>query len=259
MSDEITETAKAAQEIAKTARKGIEATEKLGKFVSRITNEPLETIMGIINDKLLFTRWNRRLRLMDRADEILKERHVEGSIRVVPPKLALPIIENASLEEDDELQDLWATLLASALDPNFGGNIRSAFIDIIKQLEVFDVHLLKVIYDDYKIWDDSCINSIGGHRYSPTSHPVFQWHINIKLPDLEPRAYENSIDNLIRVRCIDSYVEDKTIITGEHSYSPTYAGVTVHHHYESLCMTALGVDFVEACIGRKVNAEDGAT
>ena len=36
MPDEITESAKAVQETAKTVRTGIEATQQLGKFVSRI-------------------------------------------------------------------------------------------------------------------------------------------------------------------------------------------------------------------------------
>ena len=38
MDNEITESAKAVQEVAKTTRVGIEATQKLGGFVSRIIN-----------------------------------------------------------------------------------------------------------------------------------------------------------------------------------------------------------------------------
>src|SRR2546423_1007898 len=148
MNNEIEESAKAVQEVAKATRTGIEATQQLGGFVSRIINEPIETVVEILNDKLKFMRAERQLRLADRWLETLKERKIQGALRIVPPKLALPIIENASLEEDDELQDLWANLLASAVDPNYNGQIRSAFIDIIKQLEVVDVHILDVMFKE---------------------------------------------------------------------------------------------------------------
>ncbi len=71
MFDEVTEAAKAVQETAKTARSGIEATQALGRFVSRITTEPLETVMGILNDKLQFVRWERKLRLAERGGRYL--------------------------------------------------------------------------------------------------------------------------------------------------------------------------------------------
>src|SRR5437588_10453696 len=99
MNEEISETAKAIQEVAKTTKAGIEATEKLGGFVSRITDEPLATINGIFSDRLRFIRWERQLRLYDRELEILRERGIENRTRTVPPKLALPIVEYASLEE----------------------------------------------------------------------------------------------------------------------------------------------------------------
>jgi hypothetical protein len=44
MNSEIEESAKAVQEVAKTARTGIEATEKPGEFLARVTNESEDTI-----------------------------------------------------------------------------------------------------------------------------------------------------------------------------------------------------------------------
>jgi hypothetical protein len=154
MNNEIEESAKAVQEVAKATRTGIEATRQLGGFVSRIINEPVEAVVGIFTDRLQFIRAERQLRLTNRWLEILKERNIQGALRIVPPKFALPIIENASLEEDDELQDLWANLLASAVDPNFKGEMRAAFIDIIRQLEVADVHILDFMFKEARREDD---------------------------------------------------------------------------------------------------------
>lgn len=248
MPDEITESAKAVQETAKTVRTGIEATQQLGKFVSRITTEPLETVMGILNDKLQFMRWERKLRLAERGREILRQRGIEGPIRPIPYKLALPIIEHASLEDNDELQDLWANLLASAVDPKFDGLIRAAYIDIIRQLEVVDVHLLNVVYESYKGWLDESLRTAiqKDYYFSPINYAVGKIDITERL-GIGFAAYENSVDNLMRVRCLTSYVADETIDT-EVNTVPNYADVTVDYRYEFICITSLGVSFVEACI-----------
>lgn len=57
--DEVSESAKAVQEVAKTTRVGIEATTKLGGFVARVINEPIEQVTGILSDRLRFMRWQR--------------------------------------------------------------------------------------------------------------------------------------------------------------------------------------------------------
>lgn len=185
---------------------------------------------------------------------MLKERGLEsqfnnGQLNIVPPKLALPIIENASLEEDDELQDLWATLLTSALDPNFEGTLRAAFIDIIKQVEAIDVHILNFIYESYKESLKYLLSSNESY-HSPTIFPVSKSSITEKL-GIDSSAYENSIDNLIRLRCIASYVESKIIESESTQYRNLtfYNDVTHDYRYDSVCMTSFGVSFLEACIG----------
>lgn len=240
MSDEISETARAVQEVAKVTKAGVEATARLGGFVSEITKEPLETITGIFSDRLRFMRWERQLRLYDREMEILRQRGIEGNTRTVPPKLALPIIENASLEEDNELQDLWAQLLASALDPAFKGRLRTAFIDIIKQLDVTDVHILNTIYaemvrpdagDDYRAYLAKTL--IGPN--------LIVSKLNIAL-----EVYENSIDNLLRLRLVSSNVEFQRYSANE-SYAGARGDLINHRDYDLVSLTPLGLSLLEAC------------
>lgn len=244
MSEEISESAKAVQEVAKATRVGLEATTKLGGFVARVINEPLEQVTGILSDRLRFMRWERQLRLRDRMIENIRERGLEGQfnngeLNTVPPKLALPIIENASLEEDDELQDLWANLLASALDPNFSGKIRTAYIDIIKQLEVVDIHVMNLIYQSYKRWCGDNYNLDDDEQStSPTVYSVAQMTIRDAI-GLGRNAYENSIDNLIRVRCVAPFVEEQG--------NDADIDNTIDYRYYEVCITSFGVGFVEAC------------
>jgi hypothetical protein len=246
MSDEITESAKATQEIAKTTGKAIEAAEKMGSFISRIIGEPLDAISGMVTDRLRFMRWERQTRFVDRYWEIINRRQLAVLPGVAPPKLVLPIIEHASLEENNELQDLWANLLASIVDPKFSEKIRTAYIDILKELEVIDVHVLNFIYKQASLYAPSTIST-------PMDYPVLRITIASEL-QIDPIAYETSIDNLIRVRCTASFVEAKNIKTSTYDHNEYYENVTTDHRYDVVCLTSLGLGFVEACIS---NVDEG--
>lgn len=241
MSDEISETAKAAQELAKTASKSLEVAEKLGAFVAKVLGEPIETAAGVLGDKLKFMRWERQNRLIDRVHEINHKRGLEGKEIPVPPKLAIPIIENASLEEDDQLQDLWARLISSAQDKGSVGSVRSAFIDIIKQLEVIDVRVLNAIFDGY-------LNAVGEKLLFAQSpgNVVFSKNNIMNALKIDGQEYEDSIDNLMRVRCVRSEVKVMTSmnIGGE--------SATIDKGYDSICLTSLGVNFVVSCVKEKI-------
>jgi hypothetical protein len=60
---------KAIQAIAKTTEKGIEAATKVGGFLAKFISGPLEQGIGIFEDKLRYLRWERRERLMKRAED----------------------------------------------------------------------------------------------------------------------------------------------------------------------------------------------
>ena len=75
------ENSKAIEEIAKTAGKCIDASREFGGFISRFIQGPLEEAMGIFEDKLKYMRWERQVRLMERASEFLRERGIEKITR----------------------------------------------------------------------------------------------------------------------------------------------------------------------------------
>ncbi|WAK03760.1 Abi-alpha family protein [Methylobacter sp. YRD-M1] len=144
--DQISETAKAVQEVAKTTVKAIDAGEKFGGFISRFISGPLEQGMGIFEDKLKYMRWERQVRLMQRADQLLKEIGLDKPTRTIPLKLAVPLLEAASLEDDDFLQDLWAQLLVNAVNCASGISLQRAYIAMLEQLTPLEAALLEKIY-----------------------------------------------------------------------------------------------------------------
>jgi hypothetical protein len=246
MDSEITEMAKATQEIAKTARSGIEAAQGFGGFLSRVLGEPIETAVGMLSDKLKFIRFERGMRLAARYNEIMAQRGLNSDYQSVPPKLALPIIEQATIEEDDELQDLWANLLASAHDPALNGIVRTAFVDILKQMEAVDVHILNFVYTyilkinlpDAEKWQEDHGRDV---RLAPIKYSVRGAGVRSSL-QISDSIYECSVDNLIRLRCLAFYVED-IYLPG--SLAAETASL-VHDHNE-ITITSLGWNFVRAC------------
>src|SRR5713226_5859482 len=88
MNNEIAEIAKAAQEVAKTTRTGIEAAHGFGAFLARVFGEPIETAVGMISDKLRFVRVERVMRLATRYSEIMSQRGISSEQQAVSPKIA---------------------------------------------------------------------------------------------------------------------------------------------------------------------------
>jgi len=248
MTEDVVETAKAVQEVAKTTSKAIAATERLGGFVAKTIGEPLQTTINILNDQLKFIRWQRQVRLVDRWQEVLRSRRIEGKARIISPQLALPIIANASFEEDDFLQDLWVSLLVSAMDPDCEMP-RSAYIDIIKQLLPLDVRILKILYDKHDPQKDkdsaeyvkkyiSSKYKPGMEYVSPSRIPVDVNNVISAISGLNREIYEIAIDNLVRVGCVSLFRDIWVRFHGDEKRIS---------NYDQVAITALGVKFVEAC------------
>ncbi|TQV65819.1 DUF4393 domain-containing protein [Exilibacterium tricleocarpae] len=144
--ESIKETAKATQEVAKTASKAIDAGREMGGFVSRFISGPLEQGVGIIEDKLKYIRWERQQRLIRRAEEFLKNKGLPNPDNPIPLKNAVPLLEYATLEEDDDLQDLWAYLLVNGSNISTGINIERSFIEILSQISSLEARILKAVY-----------------------------------------------------------------------------------------------------------------
>jgi hypothetical protein len=115
MSDPITESAKATQEVAKGSAKALEAAEGLGGWLDRVFGEPIEhSVKSIWTNKIrersiagAIHSWERLELLLRKTEERLRKQGVK-EFRFVPPKLALPLLQNATMEDVDDLHSLWS-------------------------------------------------------------------------------------------------------------------------------------------------------
>lgn len=141
MSDPSGGWAKAIQASAEFGGKVIDAARGLGGFIAG----PAAEVVGMVEDQLKVARFERRIRLMDRVDALMKERGMSGPTRQLPLAVGLPLLSYAAVEEDDELQDRWATLLTNAADADSGTEMRRAFVSMLADMTGLDVKCLVAI------------------------------------------------------------------------------------------------------------------
>lgn len=102
-----------------------------------------EDLLGIaIGDWLREKRKRNQERLKENTKRILEGRGVSPNQDAASPVLFIAVCEAAMDEDRPELQDIWARLLAAAVDPNRANQVRSNFIAIVKQLDPLDALVL---------------------------------------------------------------------------------------------------------------------
>lgn len=117
----------------------------LAKFVNFIIPWYVDEVW-IKQDNAKFKRFENANKLFIRAKKITE--WVSEELQEPPLKISMPLIENASLESEDELQEKWANLLANSLTNK--KDIKPAFIEILKELSSIEVKILDKIYEEAK-------------------------------------------------------------------------------------------------------------
>lgn len=204
MSEDVNAIASAVEEVAKVTGKSVDAISKLGGFISEYTRAPLEAAVGIFADKLNYMRWERQQRLLIRAREFSARAGLSGPTRPVPLSFAVPLLESASLEEDDSLQDLWAILLVNAADVTTAIDHRRAYISILEQLNPLDALILSKVYGlPYGLNDE------GDDRAAVTSELPDTARLMQEGDELNTIVHPSeevtlSLANLVRIGCLDA-------------------------------------------------------
>lgn len=127
------------------SKEGTELVKAIAAGINRYFGCAIEQGVGILEDRFRFMRWERQLKLMDRANKILDERGLESPSCEIPQKFLLPYLEASTLEEEESLQEKWAYLLANAADANCTVQLKRNFISILENLTSFESKMFEGI------------------------------------------------------------------------------------------------------------------
>ena len=140
------ESAKAVQEVAKAAGKAVDVVHDTGAFLAQHVDGVLAQVVGMLSDHLKYVRGVRLIRLGQRFQQELLANGGAAAVRKLPLNFAVEALEQGAMEQNDELQDIWARLLANAVDATSEVLPRRAYISIIKDLSPLDALVLEQIY-----------------------------------------------------------------------------------------------------------------
>jgi hypothetical protein len=128
--------------VADTIRSVTDAmVEGASAFLSRICLPAAEEFGLLLKDRVHYWRENNKVNMLQKAEEKLN-RFSSGKDKHAHPRLVAEILNKGSWEADDEVQDMWAGLLASACTSDGCDESNLLFINILAQLTSLQAKLL---------------------------------------------------------------------------------------------------------------------
>jgi hypothetical protein len=187
----------------------------------------------------------------------------------VPIKILLPLLEQASLEDDEDLHKRWAALLVNAADPRQDHSRIPSFVRILEQMSREDVIFVDALYNyvHEHVYEHGGLNGNRVFDVAFPGHPDFifgtilldtglstskdphlasmTYHVpeNPALIEKDQTAIAIIIDNLIRLRLVQTrtLTSIEPVRKAEDLAEPKLKETTEYY------FTALGCAFVNAC------------
>jgi hypothetical protein len=243
---------------------GIKATVKLAEeFIAAAMGHPGEELGTILG-----TAFNRRLKNLreigSKAHFTLLNIGVEPA--PVPLKIIQPMIEGASLEEDPNLREKWANLMANAADPRRKYDISPFFQAILRELSPRDALFLDALH---QTWKNTALTPLGWTFSTPDLIDIFKgaglgdpdWHPHDRIQtfaeaeatDVEyvesSEEFELSMDILTRTTILRPEIENEPIELGGGSGEVVAAAGNQVHVFTrtNYLYTSFGQRFMRAC------------
>lgn len=169
-------------------------------------------------------RYGRQLDCLKKAGQMAKD--AGFTPKAVPTKILFPLLEGASLEENEDLHTMWAALLANAAAPATVVSVRPGFIAILKQIAPDEAKLLNWMLAERSGKPGIAFNQPFAF------HELLVAHSNLRSPgDADGLAYNVCIQSLHSEQLVEPIPDAEHFGYLTHSYS----------------LTARGLGFILAC------------
>ncbi len=99
-------------------------------LVKRILGPAADEIAERVRDEIRVYRYGRQLALLHKAERLAL--NAGYTPHAVNTKLLFSLLEGASLEENEDLHDKWAALLANAANPDLESLVRPSFTETLR-------------------------------------------------------------------------------------------------------------------------------
>lgn len=223
-------------------------------FVTRLLGPAVDELGSIWSDRVRMYRLSRQIGLLDTAQKMLVEAGVEP--KQVSLKTLLPLMENASVEDNPLLSHKWAALLANAADSRSSVEIKPVFSEILKQMSSNEAEMFDIMFKypfEYldKEWDGrpDHFSELKFRNQYHRNTPISLYEIESRLKEQKGGLLDDfytNIDNMLRNRLLviaEVEVTEREKARKKYAMYPDYKKPKV----ERVFFTSLAYDFMKAC------------
>jgi len=190
-------------------------------FLQKLIGHSVDELGLLFADNVKLWRLKNQIRNLEKVKRIVEEENI--TLKQVNLKVLVPYLEGVSLEEDENLQDLWANLFTNYIDSSRNLTL-NVYPNILKQLSTNEVKVL---------------NYLAAH-----SNPI---HFIGSTSKKDTKVSSEELSNLERLGLIgeeqqlSQYGGDIDGSTGQWKWD--VEAVASGHFY----LTAFGSEFLNAC------------
>lgn len=192
--------------------------EPFKDLIDKLTGYPFEEIGGIVGDSIRYLRIKNLVNLFKKTNKIINDNHIK--IQSINLKILSPLLDGASLENDEDLSERWSSILVKAADPNTSKDIKPVFIDILRTITPVEARILDDIFS-----------------LNEKSRVPIEMNYILEEYNLSKEDYEILIENLIRLN----------LISAPNSGGVTFNSITIFRDNTQILLTSLGKAFIKAC------------
>jgi hypothetical protein len=180
----------------------------LPKVVLERTDAFLRTLLGpataeageLLADKIRFRRFKNQVQILRAAQDMLDAANLRP--KQVPLRTLVSLIESASLEEDPDIQRMWATLLSNTSQATIGGALQTICIQVLSGISAYEAQILSAIFSDYLKREPAKLEKIKQWNLRPAklhaSSFFYQPDDLFRWAGISPDEGEFLLDNLLR-------------------------------------------------------------
>ena len=202
--------------------------EPINQFLKDLLGPSFKELGLFFGEQVRLLRFSRCIKILEKARNKLSKAKIDP--KNVDLKFLVPFLEKSTLEEDDNLIDKWAGLLASAATNR---KLSYNYINILSELNPVEVQLLEHMYKS---------NKQSGSNFADWKVQGFEREQICTALEISGEDYELMVGNLFRLNLCQP-IGAKGMMFGEEPVAVKTSKI--------INLTLLGYNFIKTCHGPK--------
>lgn len=235
-------------------------SEKSESLIKVLFGKAFEETGEIIAEQVRLRRFKNQVAILEKAQNYLKEKNVEGI--KINLKVLAPLLEFASYEEDEDLQNLWSKLIENILSRPTSLLLQQNSVEILNKVSNEEVKILNHIYSKLNVLRQKRADKKNStprlieheKRSKPEDFRIDWFTFNIDEISKELAIFrddlETQISNLVALGTLKYETEVEVTTAEKSSDDPSDVDLDIELNvsdYTSVRITKLGFVFIELC------------